>query len=334
MVRGLDRGQMILIGAVLLATVIFGLSFLLNSLLFAGTAGADGSMAGVTQVQTADLEVQHSLRTLAVRVNHASRNVTATEVATALESNVTAFSRLYGEAKAAAGSATVTVAYDNATSTVGDRIVQTEDADFTDNDSPGTGDWWPVPYSGTCPSCEATALGWFTANVAVENTSTAGVGATPAFTVIARNGTGADVEYTVTKDGGNLTIDADASWQSSTPPVTCGATAGRALIDFYDGSAYTGACEFPGVGALDGPTAVRFENPESIEGQYSLVVNRTYDRLSATSDTYKPCNGLPAGAADPCVAPVIWSANVTTTIHNDRVSYESAYNLTVYAEAQ
>lgn len=328
MVSGSDRGQLILVGALLVATVIFGLSFLLNSLLFAGSVGSGGAAAAVDQAEDADLEVQRSLRSVAVRVNHASRNVTASEVATAIESNVTAFSRLYSEAKAAAGSATVTVAYDNATSTLGYRIVQDTDASFTDLS--GTEDWSPVLGPGTVPDNPTAAVGWFTANVDVGNTST-GV----PFRVEAENASGHELTLRLRNDGGNLSVD----WEfdppaapSSSDTVRCGTTAGRSLVDLYTGTAYTGTCEFRGIGVLQGATSLRFEDAERIEGRYAIVMNRSNPRVDPTSSTYRPCDGLDPSLASPCVAPVIWSANVTATVQNDRVTYESAYNLSVYTE--
>lgn len=329
MVSGFHRGQLILVGALLIATVIFGLSFLLNSLMFAGAAGSDGSSTSIAQIETADVEIQHSLRRLAVRVNHASRNVTRAEVAGAIESNVSAFSRLYGEAKAAAGSATVTVSYDNATSTLGYRILQDTDDFFTDLS--GTEDWNPVLGPGTVPDNPEARIGWFTANVNVGNSST-GV----PFRVEAENTSGDEVTLELRRDGGNLSVESvyDPAGDPPTSTTTrCGATNGRALVDLYTGSAYTGTCEFTGIGALDGPASLRFENGERIEGRYEIVMNRSNPRIDPLSGTYRPCDGLAPAQATPCVAPVIWSANVTTVAQNDRVSYESAYNLTVYAGA-
>lgn len=328
MVMGRDRAQLILIGAILVAAVIFGLSLVLNSILFAGSAGAGEVGTAITQTENVEFEIQRSVRSLAVRVNHAGRNRTADEVAADLEANVTDFARLYAESKTAAGSAIVSVAYQNTTSTVGYRIVQDHDDDFTDNDSPGLTDWYPVPHSGVCSSCEDTAIGWFTANVKVGNTSQGGVG-NPAFSVLADNGS-EHVRLTLTRDGGNLSVDPSTSLPGSPPEVTCGASSGRALLDLKSGSAYTGTCEFTGIGALSGTTSVRFEDPEAVEGKYSIVVNETYDRLGPSSDTYRPCPGRGPDEADPCVTPVIWSANLTTTVQNDRVTYSNDYNVSVY----
>lgn len=322
MVNGTTRAQLILIGALLLATVIFGLSLLLNSLLFSGAASSGGANAAIGQTQTLEFEVQQSVRSVGLRVNHARRNVTAGQLGPAFAANVSAFSRLYDESKAAAGSATVTVRYDNASSTLGYRIVQTHDAHFTDQTADPS--WTLVPDSSQ------TAVGWFTANVAIGNTSTG-----QPFVVTAENAS-AELTLQLTADGGNLSVESELDGPAglATSDVTCGATSGRALVDLYDGSAYTGDCEFDGLGALEGPIGVEFDHADRVEGRYSLVLNRSNGNFGTE---YLTCvdggTGRPPGDADPCYAPVIWSANLTTVVQTDRVSYENAYNLTIYRGA-
>lgn len=321
-----DRAQLILIGALLVATVIFGLSLLLNSLLFASAGGPGSASTAVGQTETVEFEVQRSVRSLAIRVNHESRNVTADQVATALEDNLTKFSRLYAEAKAASGSTAVTVTYDNTTSTVGFRIVQAHDGDFADH-TLGSNDWTPVPGPAAFPSTPTT-VGWFTANVDVGNTSS-GV----PFVAEARNGSH-EVSLSLSQNGSNLSVESEFRPPTGSPTSTtvrCGAADGRALVDLYEGNAFTGDCEFTGVGNLTGPTSIRFENVDRIVGKYSIVMNRTNSQVGTE---YLTCmdgtTPRPAADADPCVAPVIWSANVTTTVQNDRLRYSNAYNLTVY----
>lgn len=327
MVRSASRAQLILVGALLVATVILGLSFLLNSLLFTSASGTGETGAAMAETEQLAFELQRGVRSLAVRVNHAKRNVTAGEVATAIESNVTHLGRLYGEAQAAAGAVAISVSYDNASSIRGYRIVQAHDDDFREgDDSPG--DWWPVPGPWTPHSQPPVTVGWVTANVDVQDTNATG----SIFTVEARNDTAHRVELQLQRDGGNLSVDADTSWGSSTSTV-CRSTGGRVLVDLFDGNAFNGDCAFPGVGALDGPVSIRFENTDRIEGRYAIVTNRS--TVHVGTSTYLKCvdsagDGRPPAAADPCAAPVIWSANVTTSVRTDRVSYHNAFNLSVY----
>lgn len=326
MVTDRERAQLILIGAILLATIIFGLSLLLNSVLFTGSSGASSADAALADTDVADFEVQRGARELIVRVTHAERNVTEADVRSNVERNVTQFSRLLAEAKAASGSVAVNVTYDDASSRLGYRIVQAHDADFTDAD--GTPDWTPAP------AFPDTTVGWFTANVNVANTS--GNALPSIFTVRASNGS-ESVEVGLNRSGANMTVAVTKSWTPGiTNTTTCGSANGRVLVDIYRGSGFTDGCEFTGIDVFDGPTRVTFENGGLIEGQYELVVNRSTPNIGNPA-VHRECvdgfgDGRPPAEADPCVAPVIWAANLTTTVHGDGVSFETSRNLTIYTE--
>lgn len=325
-----DRAQLILIGALLIATVIFGLSFLVNSILFTGASSAGGAGPSVADTADTTREVQRSVRSLLVRLNHQSRNVTAGDVASKIESNVTRLGNLIGESKATTGAFAIQVTYDNDTSTRGYRIVQSHDDDFTD----GSGlndDWYPVPGSGFGSSPRAS-LGWFTVNVDVGATNATG----DTFEVTARNDSLDSVSIELERNSGNISV-------TSTPPggspssTICRGIQGRALLDLVDGSDFEGTCEFTGIGTLSGPKSIEFEDGDRIQGRYAIVLNQSTSHLGTS--TYLECldgSGNPRSPefADPCVAPVIWSANVTTSIRGDRVSYRDATNLTVYPEGR
>lgn len=327
MVSRRERAQLILAGAILLATLIFGLSLLLNSLLFTGASGATSADASLGETDLASFEIQRSVRAVVVRVNHAERNVTVGDLGTRIERNVTRYSRLLAESKAAAGSVVVNVSYDNDSSTGGHRIVQAHDAEFTDGG--GDEDWLSYP---PVPDSPDTSVGWFTANVDLENTTST----PPFFAVTAQNDSGSTVVIELNRSGGNVSVAADPSWGSQTR-TTCAGSNGRALVDLYHGTGFLDNCQFVGVGDLSGPVAIDFQNGDRIEGKYEIVMNRSNSRVGIGS-TYEHCaNPItgtpePPSGADPCVAPVIWSANLTTTVDGGDLSYENSYNLSLYAE--
>lgn len=315
MVTSRNRAQLILIGALLLATVIFGLSFLLNSLLFSSSTGAAPTGVAVTETTDLEFEIQRGVRSLGIRVNHDSRNRTAGEVAADFEDNVTRFSRLLSESKAASESTVVRVEYENASSTVGSRIVQTEDAEFTADDN--SADWTPVPAS---PS---VTVGWFTANVKLQNLS-----GTNTFDVTATNASD-QIKFELSKgiNSSNLSIDVDGP--GGTKSVKCGATNGRVLLDLYGGTAYGTSCSFPGLRTLTGPMSIGFADAGVIEGRYAIVVNRS---TSQPATLYDVCSTGGTPAKEPCAAPVIWSANVSTSVLGDGIEYSNAYNMTLYRD--
>lgn len=319
MVSRSDRAQLILIGALLLATIVFGLSFLLNSLLFNSAGASSPASVSVTEAEGTDFETQRSLRSLAVRVNHESRNVTAADLNATFAGNVTRFGRLLAESKATAGSTAVSVDFHNDSSRWGYRIVQAHDDDFREG-TDVTSTWSPVPDSPDA------AVRWFTVNVNATSPDIADIQAN-AFTIDARNDTAALDLAIWKKDQNNVSISVDGN-----PPITCSGTDGRVLLDLYRGQAHTDDCEFTGVRSLGDPVSLEFEEPEHMVGRYSIVVNQT--KSSHYGDEYLTCTnggtGRPPNNADPCVAPVLWTANLTTTVHSDRLAYENTYNLSVY----
>ncbi|MFB6311710.1 MAG: hypothetical protein ABEH64_11100 [Salinirussus sp.] len=302
------RGQLILIGAVLLATVIFGLSFLLNSMLYAGATATGSTTAAVGEADQIGFEVQRGVRPLVIRVNHAARNITASGLATAVNSNVTRFSKLYGESKAAAGSTAVAVAYDNATSEFGTRIVQVQDAEFLDPS--GDLDWKPVD--------DSAAVGWFTVNVDLENSTV-----NPAVFNVSNSSN--QIDYTLERNGTNVTVTSDPDW---TGPVSteCGETGGRVLLDMFAGTAYTSDCAFNGTGRLSGMVEeIRIDHGDRIEGRFSIVANRSATPVGHCT------TGTPV--TDPCRVPAVWTANLSVSVTGQQVRYDNAFNLSVYPGA-
>lgn len=318
-----SRGQLILIGALMLATVIFGLSMLLNSMLFTGATGDTGASAAVEETNFVDYDVELGARELVVRLNHAGRNRTATELGDALDNQMRNYSRALGEARARSGSVAVSVDYNNSTSSFGQRIVQDHNAPLTDAGSGG--DWYPVP--STSPP---TRVGWFSLSVDVKNTSSG-------FGIRASNDTGDWVKIDIDENGSKIDVTHDASFTTgSGVEEHCSAERGRVLLDVYAGRSFTDKCTFTGIGRLDSPSTVEFQNPDELEGKYAIVVNRTNSQVgSGPGDEYPRCvdatgDGRPPSDAEPCITPAIWTATITTDVVGDSVNYENTYNLTVY----
>jgi hypothetical protein len=316
MVTRTDRAQLILAGALLLAAIIFGVSFLLSSVLYTGATGVGGADAAVTDTDRLADEVNQGARSLVVRVNHAQWGATPAEVAAAVEANVSRFSDLYAESKAASGSVAVDVAFENATSRLGYRLTQTDDAAFTDVD--GHTNWIPIADD------QDATLGWFTANVHVQNTSTDPV------TIVASNDSGADIFLRLQRNNGNISVQSG----TSSPPsdsTTCEPTGGRVLLDLYDGRGFNANCSFHGIELLGDRTDLEFVHADRIEGRFSIVADNRANPPLGTD--YPRCTAGSASESDPCLHPVIWSANLSTTVRSDRVGYQNRYNLSIYPGA-
>jgi hypothetical protein len=290
---------------------------MLSSVLHSGATGVGGADATVTDTDRLINEVNLGARSLVVRVNHAHWAANASEVAAAVDADVSIFADLYAESKAASGSVAVDVAFENATSRLGYRLVQTADADFSSADDDG--DWEPIPKD------QNATVGWFTANLDLQNTSDSPI------TVNASNGS-RYIETEISKDQGNLSVKSTPSWAAPQADETCEATGERVLLDLYDGTAFNSDCPFNGIALLDDPISIEFEDSSRIEGRYTIVANnRSTDQLD--DEVYHSCTDGSATVTDPCLHPIIWSANLSTTVQSERLGYRNRYNLSIYPGA-
>jgi len=309
--RTKSRGQLILIGALMLATVILGLSMLLNSMLFTGATGDTGASAAVEETNFVDYDVELGARELLVRLNHDTRNVTASELGTEATRQFRNYSRALAEARARSGSVAVSVDFNSSSSFNGTRIIQSHNTDMND----------PDPVTG------GYRIGWFSMSA---NASAMDDG--DEITIRAENSTSPTpaVEITIERNASGVRVESSPSWRTE-PHADCSAERGRVLLDIYAGRSFTDTCEFTGIGALGEPTHLEFSGGGNFEGKYAIVTNRSY---SNPPSRYQRCRyggtNLSPANADPCIAPVIWNTSVTTTVVGDSINYENTYNLTVY----
>lgn len=305
--RAARRGQLILVGAVLVATIIFGLSLLLNSVLFTGAAGQNAATADVADVDQVDFEIKRGVRSTVLRVNHHGRNVSGPDRGAMVTRNVTLYSRLFAESRAAAQPVSINVTFDNASSEYGSRVVQDLDDTFTSQ--AGGSDWDPIG------STHRTDVGWATLNLEVSNTSEF------SGELHFENASGDSIEYEFFRDGNNITVEDGVN------SVECESEADRVLLDLRHGSSSTDDCTFRGIEELDGPVSLSIDAGDNLVGKYEFVVE---DRPPATTARFRDCLHPSTDPTDPCTTPAVWSANVTTSVVGDSISYENEYDLSIY----
>jgi len=300
------RAQLILVGALLLATVILGLSMLLNSMLLTGATGDTGATAAIEETDFVDYDVEMSMRELVVRLNHEERNRTPEELGAVVATETDHFSRALAEARARSGSVAIAVEYNNSSSSFGRRIVQAENAGISD--SGGSRDWDLIDGGGR--------VGWFSLSV---NTTASQDGDTLVVEAVNQS-SGDDV---------SVTLDVNGTGVDVTPgggnTEYCEGERGRVLIDVYAGRGFTDDCGFTGIGSLDWPDTLNLDANDEFVGKYAVVVSESTTQVESVTDS---CG--PGVDPDPCRAPAIWEANVTTSVQSNPVSYQNTANLTVY----
>lgn len=318
------RAQLVLAGAVIIAAVIIGLALLVNSILYTETVSSEATESQIDDAQVSDFEFRKGVRSLVLRVNHAGRNVTEPEAKGRTRRNVSLFSNLLAEAHAKRRPVSLNVSYHNTSSETTVRVVQDHDANLSHD--PGTGpavvNWRPVDGRDT-------RVGWFTLNVNLRNTSR------DHFVIEAENSSGATHQLQLNRTvNGTLQINETGDLVASERSTQCDPSSGRVLLDVYAGTSFTGDCAFNGTDVLAGPNNgdaydIEFLNGHHIEGKFGIVTNETWPSSPAVPAS-PLCDGISPGDADPCRMPVVWSANVTTTIATGSLTYDNQYNITIY----
>jgi len=306
-----ERAQLILVGSITIALVIVGLTVVVNTVLFTESVGSSSLDNRIDETSEFDSEVISGTRSLVFRLGHNSRNVTERELRAWVTSNITRYSRAAAQSYAASRPVAVSVNFSNA-SAIGNRTVQSTDRNITDNS--GTEDWTVV---------SAKTVGWFTLNVDAFDTST------DHLYVNASNATSGNwVNISINRTQRNNVSVTSAVSFADDGQGTCTPVDGRVLLDLYAGASLTNSlspCTFNGTSILDAPYSIRVTNGKNLVGKYSLV---TAETLSA----YPACDGLSPAAADPCVAPVLWTANVSTAFEGESISHVNTYNVSIYGD--
>lgn len=305
------RAQLVLVGSIAIAVVLIGLTVILNSAVFTENVAGGSSVEVTGDIAEFDREAVRNVRSLALRVNHGTAYTSESAVAADVDENVSHYSHLLGESYADTGSVYVNVSLEDVDE-YGDRMVQRQDSNFSDDDPPSPPPTWTAidgPFE----------LGWLVTNFDVENVSR-----TDTFYVSLTNTTGTELNVSVSRDSNNRLLVNSSVGGSHVSNVTCDPQNGRVLLDVAGGTSYTGDCTFNSTGYLDPPyDRLRFVNGDAVQGKYDVVVNE-----SSSTGVGNACNV--AAVSFPCISDVVWSVNVTTSYQTGSIEYEHTHEVDVY----
>lgn len=319
--RSGGRAQLILIGAIALAVVIIGLTVVVNSVYVTQVDSISEASPQIDEAREFEYESNKGTRSLVMRLNHRNRTLTADELAAVVSDNVTAYSHLMAESYASSRGSYASLTYNNGGSAFGSRVVQAEDNIFTSKTANQSK--WYVGQSGVYRK-----MGWFSLNVDVQNSSEA-----PTYLNVSSRSEWVNYSINRTTDSGTkLRIHSNVSNAGNTTAL-CDPSRDRVLLDVVQGDAFTDDCTFNGTAEIDPPYTVRYVHGDNLVGKYELVYNES---VSSTS-RYPVCNSGPGDsiepADEPCSAPAVWIANVSTRFAGSELDYANSFNVSVYAEA-
>lgn len=251
-----DRAQLILVGALIVALLIMGITVIINTVLYVENTPTDEGSVVVDEASTVSAEVGEAVHKSAYRINHQTRNHSWQALQNRVAGNLTrleaSMNRQYLEGRS------LSVNISLANQSEGTRVVQAADANFTDP-STDDADWDPVAN-------DSHRIGWFTMNLdgTAQREGRLHVNVT--------NGA-ESVNYTIEQtNSSSFVIKSSASTSGSTIDV-CSTRERRLVLDFYAGESPSDrSCEFDGITAIDKPAGVSFEGGKNATGKYGIVI--------------------------------------------------------------
>lgn len=313
-----QRGQVLLVGAVVLAFIVLALVPVFNGVFAPDSAGSNEPREVADGPVTVRQEHQTTARELAVRVGHRDVYADATPVLEAVSAALGNFTRLSAEASVEDRDRFVeTTLNESAPGTVvGTRVVQREYGDFTKPVPGHPPDWTPVG-----PGL-VSELGWFVTRLDTTNLSRDD----PLVVRVANDSHETTVEIRRQDGSNDVRLSVGGDLETTAEPITCDATAGQVVLDLHRGRSGDADCTFPGFEGLDGPVTVAFEDGDGARGVYELVV----DDEASLQNQVDACVGGSAVPDEPCHSPVLWQLSLDTTVSGGRTTYTNSMNVSVY----
>ncbi|QLG62800.1 hypothetical protein [Halorarum salinum] len=294
--RGSDRGQLMLVGALALAVLFVSFAFLLNTAIYTETVASRG-----TGVEAVDVVGYGNAATEATAGTIDRVSVGGNDSYDSIHRNVTAAIGDWDDGTArqyaSEGDAPST---EVASVTNGTRIVQNETRNFTD--ASASEDW-----------TLATDVRTRNYTMAVEDGGLAG-DATNAFNVTFDNGS-ATYSVRMYDPGSGVeirTTDGDGSVVG-----TCDRPGPSVRIDFAAGTANGSSCDaLDFYRTLEGDYEVRYANADNVSGTYSLTASVRHDDLAGS-------NFVAYGGDGPFRSTAIYSADIEVVYRSPTVYYRS-----------
>ncbi|WEL17877.1 Putative pilin/flagellin [Halorhabdus sp. SVX81] len=312
------RGQLLLVGAVVLAVVIVVLSLVVNTVLFTQNTDGQRVSAEVNNVDGFAFEAGKTSRSIMLRVNHAEYNRGVDALTENVTQSIGNYSAALGRSFATSGTVYANVSY-RKTLRNGTRLLQTTNRNFTDPTNSNNHDW-DVIQSG-----QETDIGWYLLNVDLRNVSA------DQANITVTGDTTEFLEYSMNRseagNGNNLSVAVSDS-TGTLGTANCTATGGRVLVDLVDGEGAFDQCSFTGIeDHLESPYTVSIENGNRINGTYSIVTETVWSTPPQWSFTFPDCQTTSTPA---CSTPAVWNGSVNLTYRSSAIQYAQQRNITVY----
>lgn len=271
-----NRGQLLLIGAVLIGLTIISTVVMLNGMQYADSAGARSQSQVLDDGERTEEMVERDLERLVVQV----QKTDPSNPADALRENISVYDNSTRNMTVSRGGPTVNVTL-NGSASRGKRFQYASTSNFKPSSS--TGNDWDM-------ATDVDHLRRFDVHVDGFN----GVGASSAFVIVVDVDGGGEWRFRMFEESGSPPRDVVIETQppgSGTWTTRCSDEGPPVELNFLTGEAYYSGpdttCSFPSVGAVAStPYTITFEDSQKAHGEFDVLVDGedTPESNSASSD--------------------------------------------------
>ena len=314
--RGADRGQLFIVGALALSVILVALAVLLNTAIYTGNVATRDTGVETTTV----IEYENAATSMATRtLRHANyhNNTSYGDLDDRFTQGVSRWDRTAGRHVTLGGGD----GHLNASTTNGTRIVQDDRRNFT---NAGGSDAWElgddVHVRNFTMAVNESTLPTREDSDDIDEVSDF-TGSSDFYVEIHdvdEENWQVYVYYYSTSDEVRITvIDSGSSLEG-----TCSSSTTDPTVDLTNASLDGSHCDaLTFWSAADEPYEFDYENAGTVEGTYSLVVDKDISALD--TDDYNDTNS----GTSPYVTPAIYSADLTVTYRSPSVYYRTTHRL-------
>ncbi|MFH5799058.1 hypothetical protein [Haladaptatus sp. CMAA 1911] len=299
--RGDDRGQLILVGAVVIAIALVGVVVVLNSVLYTENVANREPISSTRDARDAHALVREDIGSLVRRVDYEERYDSPNAVRTAVNASVAEYGTLIGLrlSRRSPASLNLTVVDE----TVGTGIEQDPGGNFTNATDASN---WTVARNADVRRFVATV-----------NRSSLSTDANASFAVTTTDGS-ANWTLSLYRNGSDVVVRTNGS---SIPTASCNVTADRLRIDFRNGTA--SGCSFTFADGVGDGYDVTYRNGANASGNYSILLNGT-DATIPSESVHTDFD------ASPYRTYVVYDVSVRLTYATPELTYRTLLRTVLY----
>lgn len=299
--RNDDRGQLILVGAVVIAIALVGVVVVLNGVLYTENVANREPISSTTDARDAQTLVHGDIGSLVHRVNYDRRYDSPSAVRTAVDDSVARYGALIGLRLSRRTPASVTLEVTD--ETVGKGVEHDSGGNFTDARDDAN---WTVARNADV----RRYVVWV-------NRSSLSSDPGAAFAITTTNGT-ADWTLAIYRNATDVVLRTNGS---TTPTSSCTVADERVRIDLRNGTAP--GCSFTFAEGVGDGFEVRYRNGTNASGNYSIVFNGT--------DATVPSNSVTTDSLDsPYRTYVVYDFGVRLRYATPELTYGTLLHTTLY----